>query len=281
MQKNQEVIRELQLNLKTYNGIKKELVALKNRLKSVSPETVIKLKDEVQWMESQKGRLGRKIEKNLENWEIWTHWMKDISGIGPYIGGNLIMLYYYKFTPICQKCGGDMEDFVCVDCGEKAKGDGLLKHRIEIRDFRQVSSWWKYLGEDNDPVTGRMRRKINLANFKKNYPELKGDELKQAHRDHHKWNHVGRNISWQIGESFNKFNGDHAYKAFYLKKKEAGKRHGDAIRRTRKLFLSHFWHVARELEGLSTEGPYVETVLKHTGIIAPYYWDSVKTQKAA
>lgn len=116
-----------------------------------------------------------------------------------------------------------------------------------------------------------MARRISLESFKKNYPELKGKELKEAHREHHKWSHLGRNISWQIGESFNKFTDEHKYKAFYNTFKKKGKRHGDAIRRTRKLFLSHFWHVARELEGKSIEGPYAEVVLGHTGIIAPYY----------
>lgn len=255
--KDETVIRDLKFLLKTYDGTKRQLAAAKQRLKSMLPEAAEHHQDEIQWMESQKGRLSRKITKELAFWPVWTEWMQEIKGIGPFIAGNLVMLYYYRFVALCKKCGADLEDFTCIDCGEKAKGDGLLEYRIEAKDFEKVSSWWHYLGEHNDPETGRMvRRKKGV----------------QAN-----WSNLGRNISWQIGESINKFaaNG-HKYKAFYNTYKEKGKRHGDAIRRTRKLFLSHFWHVARELEGKSTEGPYAEVVLKHTGIIAPYYWEPLE-----
>jgi len=245
-------IHNLKFLLRTYDGITKQLAATKNRLKSLNPEAEEKHQDEVMWLESQKGRLSRKINKELEYWDIWTEWLKDIKGIGPYIAGNLIMFYYYRFIPICQKCGGDMEDFVCIDCEEAAKGAGVLQFRIEEKDFNKVSSWWHYLGEHNDPETGRMEKR------------KKG--VKSS------WGNDKRQISWQVGESINKCQKDHKYKVFYNNLKENGKKHYDAIRRTRKLFLSHFWHVARTLEGKSTDGPYAEVILKHTGIIPPYYW---------
>ncbi len=251
-------IRNLKYLLKTYDGIKRETARTKQRLKSLIPDADEKNQPEIQEYESRKGKISRQIEKALEYWPIWTEWMKDIKGIGPFIAGNLVILYYYRFVPLCKKCGGDLEDFTCIDCDEKAKGDGLLEYRIEDKDFRQVSSWWHYLGEHNDPETGRMPRR------KKG---VQGD-----------WSSLGRNISWQIGESINKFgvNG-HKYKAFYNTHKEKGKRHGDAIRRTRKLFLSHFWHVARTIDGKPNKGPYVVNLPGHN-VIPPYYWSEPRNR---
>jgi len=281
MKVDEIVIRNLQFLLRTYDGIKKLLAQSKQRLKSLNPEAEEKHQKHIMAFESEKGKLSREIEKSLEYWDVWTSWAKHIPGIGPFIAGNLIILFYYRFIPVCQKCGadllkkeakknGDDEDsengnaggFYCSVCEKTAKGDGIIKTRIEEKDFANVSKWWAYLGEHNDAETGRMVRR------------KKG---KQSN-----WSSLGRNISWQIGESINKFGPEHEYKAFYLSLKGKEKKHFDAIRRTRKLFLSHFWHVARELEGKSTAGPYADVVLKHTGIIAPYYREiEAKEQKAA
>ena len=271
MQELEIVIRDLQFLLRTYDGLKKLIVQSKQRLKALNPEAEEKHQKHITALESEKDKLSRKITKALEFWEVWTAWAKHIPGIGPFIAGNLIILFFYRFVSICQKCGADLNKkngsgeepggFTCSKCGESAKGDGILKTRIEEKDFANVSKWWKYMGEANDEETGRMvrRKKGVISN----------------------WSSLGRQISWSIGESLNKCSPDHHYKAFYLRLKAKEKRHSDAIRRTRKLFLSHFWHVARELEGKSTVGPYADVVLNHTGIIAPYYWESLKKEQKA
>jgi len=302
MKPDEIVIRNLQFLLRTYDDEKKTLAKAKQRLKAMIPEAEEKHQEHIKAFESEKGKLSREIEKTLEYWDVWTSWAKHVPGIGPFIAGNLIILFYYRFIAVCQKCGadllkkeakknGDDEDengnaggFYCSICGKTAKGDGIIKTRIEEKDFPNVSKWWAYLGEHNDAETGRMVRR------------KKG---KQSN-----WSSLGRNISWQIGESINKcpacihcgksspkskknpckcgrYKPEHLYNAHYWSFIQKKKKHFDAIRRTRKLFLSHFWHVGRELEGKSTVGPYADVVLQHTGIIAPYYFESKKEEKKA
>jgi len=43
--------------------------------------------------------------------------------------------------------------------------------------------------------------------------------------------------------------------------------HNRALRKMRKIFLDHFWHASRELNGLPAEKNYVEGVLQHNHII--------------
>lgn len=53
-----------------------------------------------------------------------------------------------------------------------------------------------------------------------------------------------------------------------------GRIHNMAMRYSAKLFLSHLWHVWREIEGLPTVGPYALEYLKHTTYIDP--WEMVE-----
>jgi hypothetical protein len=90
-------------------------------------------------------------------------------------------------------------------------------------------------------------------------------------------------IGYQIADQFNRQVDRTEYGKYLLGRKakrekthpkaSKGHRLNMAKNETVKLFLAHFWHVARELEGLSTEGPYIQAVGGHTGIIAPYYFE--------
>ena len=100
------------------------------------------------------------------------------------------------------------------------------------------------------------------------------------------WSALGRVITFHVGEQINRQKPTNPYKAYLLEEKKRygkirpdwtkGHIHNAARHNTTQLFLSHFWHVARELEGLSTEGPYAEVILGHTGIIYPYFWDGAQ-----
>jgi hypothetical protein len=269
-----EIIFNLNLICKTYDGITKLIVSTKNRMSALNPDAEFKhdtiLNGEVrgkrqsQGLEQIKNRISRQIEKELVFWPVWTEWMKGIPGIGPFIAGNLIILYYYRFMPVCKKCGSGIEKkegtYYCKTCEKSLKGDGLLSYKLDLKDFPKISAWWSYMGEANDENGKKIKMK-------------KGVQCN--------WSPKGRALSYQVGESFVKFNGDHHYKAFYLKQKkkrerthpEASKmyRHNMARRETSKLFLSHFWQVAREIDGKEITEPYVSRIPGHT-IIQPYYW---------
>jgi hypothetical protein len=100
-------------------------------------------------MESTKGKIARLIEKELTMFPVWNIWLEKVPGIGPFIGAKLILFFNYRHVPICRDCDGDLEKieggFVCKDCDKEAKGDGVLKYRIERRDFPNISKWWAYL----------------------------------------------------------------------------------------------------------------------------------------
>lgn len=279
MQPNDDVINNLNFLCKTYDAVTRTIAATKNRLAHLNPDENSKKNDIVTKLESTKNNIKTQILRELEFFPVWTEWMKNVHGIGEFIGGNLILLYNYRFIPVCKDCGTDIvkkekvvaeesptgraqHTFYCPSCDKSVKGDGILKHRIDkSKDFPNVSKWWKYMGEH--VVEGKKpKRKKNVVSD---------------------WSAKGRQISYQIGESFNKMKEDHPYKKHILEvkaklesvypDKTKGHRHNMAKMRASKLFLSHFWHVAREIEGKSTRGVYADVILEHTGIIPPYYWE--------
>lgn len=213
-----------------------------------------------------KGRSSRAIEKELVHWDIWEQWLKGVPGIGPAIAGRLILLFYYKFVPVCMSCGGDLlkveGGFECHDCGKTAKGGGLLKHRIAEKDFQTISKWWAYMGRHT--VEGVM-------------PKRKAGKVSN-------WSTVGRTIGFHIGEQFNRQTEANPYKAFLVERKAKHARmhpewtkghiHNAAKNEAVKLFLSHFWVVAREIEGKPISEPYAGAIMGHTNIVKPFFWES-------
>jgi len=267
---NEEKVRELKFLLKTYDALNRAIVSTKNRLTSMNPDA----KHEHDWLlngwktgktkyhglENIKGRVSRQIEKCLQYWDIWNAWLKDVPGCGPHCAGNLIVLYYYRFVPICKKCGADLVEFECPEHG-KAKGDGVLNFRIEEREHQNVGKWWAHLGLHNDEEGKKPKRQ---AGKKSN------------------WSNIGRQISWALGEGFIKSKNEY-YKHYLEKKAEYERTRPDWTKAHRsnaaanvavKLFQSHFWHVARTIEGKPTINPYVQDILGHSNIVPPYYWDN-------
>jgi hypothetical protein len=268
---NELTVSHLNYLVKTYEEVTGVISRTKQRLQALPGETpeeqyesMLKGEKNAEGLETVKGRLSRAIEKELSQWEIWSLWMKHIPGIGPAIAGKLIILFYYRFTPVCKDCGGtllkDEGKMVCESCGKTAK-DGLFKYRLDEKDFPTISKWWAYMGRHT--VEGAMpkRKKGNQAN----------------------WSTPGRTIGFQIGEQFNRQKDDHPYKAFLLSRKAKHERdnldwkkghiHNAAKNEAIKLFLSHFWVVARALQGKEVSEPYAGTIMGHTNIIKPFYWE--------
>lgn len=269
-----EAINELGIYARTYDGLNKFIVTIKNRLHSLNPEAnprhdwILGGEGNQKGLKSIKDKLSREIKKCVEIWPIWTEYLANVPGIGPAIASNLILFYYYRFTPICEKCGEPLpkKTFTCEKCNTKAKGLGNLKYRIEIKDFKNISSWWHYMGVHC----------ITMPDGKNRKPKLR----KGITCD---WNSKGRTLAFHIGEQFIKQKPGHKYRDFYDRRKarrlqthpDASKvhRHNMARNETAKLFLAHFWTVTRVLESLPVTEPYAGTILGHTGIIEPFYFD--------
>ena len=317
---DKDVIQNLNFMCRTYDGINKLIVSTKNRLQSLNPEAIVKLNDIIQSMESQKGKVSRRIEKELDFWPIWSEWMKGVPGIGSAIGGNLIILYYYRFMPICKDCGTVLEKkdktFWCSKCEKSVKGEGNLHHKIEIKDFPMISSWWHYLGMHNAehcPVCRRALTRVKknaegqewLCQITKGQNGKKqgcGRMFKQSEVIYLKpkrqtgvqsdLSTPGRQIGYQIGQSFQykTANTGHLYRDYYDHRKRLrlkthpdltdGHRNNMALNETIKMFLSHFWQVARTLDGLSVTEPYIVAKDPVHKTIAPFYQQNILDEAA-
>lgn len=271
---NEQVIQYMNYLVRTYDSVTQVVAATHQRLRSLPGaeedadcDTLLKGDGKAAGLLTVKGRIERAIEKELPQWDVWELWLKQVPGIGPILGTKLIMLFNYRFVPICQECEGVLEKgegcFTCRECGKTAKGDGILKHRMERRDFATVSKWWAFMGRHT--VDGTMpKRKAGVVS---------------------NWSSKGRAVGFLIGDQFNRQKPDHPYKKFFLDRKERhaknhpdwkkGHCHNAARNEAVKLFLSHFWHVSRELEGKPTKTCYAEGMLGHENIIAPYYWNGL------
>ena len=288
---NESKIKYLNFLTKTYDGVTQLIASTKQRLQSLPGEdegrdeefdTLLKGQGKEAGLETIKGRISRELEKELTAWDVWELWLKKIPGVGPWLAAELIILFYYRFVPICKDCGGGLEKqdrkkddsekvirvLVCTVCGKVAR-EGLLKHKLEYKDFPTISKWWAYMGRHTVEGIMPKRKKGVLSN----------------------WSTVGRTVGFHIGDQFNRQGDDNPYKKILLERKSKHQRdnpdwtkghiHNAAKNETIKIFLAHFWTVARTLDGKSISEPYAGAIMGHSDIIEPFYWDGKKIEKAA
>lgn len=271
---NETLIKSLKRNVRDYDALTRTIVSRKNRLKAdgLDPDldNILGREDKQPGLMTIKGRLLRKIEKDIVNWPVYLEWCRNVPGLGPDCAGNLILGYYYKFNPVCKDCGGSLtlletEDserktYICNLCGKKSKG--LLGHQITIRDYPKISNWWTMCGRGDPKYKKRRKGGTELELNKAGRPRLKV-------------------VGYHIAESF--IRKTNRYYEIYLQIKEEyrlknpdwskGKCSNYAKNNMVKLFLSHWWQVCREIDELPAPPPYVKTFMGHTGIIRPFYWN--------
>jgi len=261
----EEVARRLNYLCKTYDTYTRASVATQNRLqalKGVKKEETKRFED-VAVLERHKDKLKREIIPELEFFPIWTEWLTKVLGIGPVFGGHLIIDYYFRFVPICSSCGKDLiekkKKLICSSCDKPAKRNGPMKTRIEMRDFATPSRWLSIRGE-------------LIVNGKKPKP-IEGEKLS--------YDPKAQSLDSQIGESFKKQKGSLYQKEYERLLVKGEKKYPNKTPKHRrniarhmlvKLFLCHFWEVARTLDGKSTTRPYPIVIQGHTNYIPPFYW---------
>lgn len=272
-------IQYLNFLVKEYTAVTQLIASTKQRLQSLPGEdrdaefdTLLKGQNHETGLETIKGRINRELEKELRLHDVWEQWAKNIPGIGPYIAAQLIILFYYRFVPVCKGCGGKLNKgetttetgkvikaLLCSSCGKAAK-EGLLTHKLEYKDFPTISKWWAYMGRHT--VEGVMpKRKAGVVS---------------------NWSTVGRTLGFHIGDQFNRQQDDNPYKAILNTRKlkrqkdhpgwSKGHIHNAAKNETVKIFLAHWWTVARTLEGREVSEPYAGAIMGHTNIVKPCYW---------
>ena len=262
---NEKILRELKVLVRTYEGITKLNAETKNRLQSINPEMNKKDDDLIKMLDSGKGKLSRRIDALLELNDLWVKWGSKVVGLGAVSFAKLYLFWAVKNIAICKKCGGDVvkqeKTLYCPACDKSVSGDGLLDYRTEARDFATVSKWWKFCGRH--VVDGVM-------------PKMKKDTKID-------WNPIARSLMFIVADNFIKHGNE--YRKHYDESKQKnldrdvklGHAHNRGKNEMIKLFLSHWWHVARTVEGKSTIPCYAEGILHHSNIIAPYYWEEEAT----
>lgn len=269
------IIKQAQFEARQYAGLTRYIAQSKQRMQSMVWVTSEEAKQDpqIKALESIKHKYERNLSKLAENWPLWSRWLKHCPGIAGPSAIPLILAWYYKFIPICRKCGADLEDdFSCLDCGAKAKGDGLLKQRCLVRyddpvheGFRTLSKWRKFCGRHVGDDGKMPKRK-------------KGEAVC--------WKTELRTITYSISDQFVRQKLSTPYGRYYRERKEkVRQRHPEkkdghvnnmAKHETVSLFLSHFWQVARYLDGKSYEPSYVEGVLGHEHHIPPFHFEELQ-----
>ena len=183
-------------------------------------------------MDKQEAELKAMVLKQIKDEPLWKDWMKGVKGVGPCIAG------------------------------------GMLAWLGDCSRFDTVSKLWAYCGEH----------------------VVDGHAPKRTRGEKANWNATLRTLCWKAGQSFVRV-GD-GYRDLYLRekvrlrglhpepveydpprKKKDGTPllrftdgHIDAMarRKVAKVFLSHYWQMARTQAGLPTRELYVMEHLGHT-----------------
>jgi uncharacterized Zn finger protein (UPF0148 family) len=290
MNTNEEYVKNLVFMTRTYEGITRQISAAKNRTQALMKEKNLKHDSIISEMESLKGKIDRRIGKELVFYPIWNEWLVDVPGIGNTTAAKLIILYYFRMTPVCQGCGTNLEKkdgtFWCDTCQKSVKGEGNLDHRVELKDFPRISSWWHYMGRHNSEHCPECRKRVDEDGKCPKCGKIIDKPIllmpKRQAGIQADWSTPGRTVGHMIKESFNRMKG-HLYREYADREKEKyakrypdwtkGHVHNVAWNNTVKLFLSHFWQVARTLDDLEMTKPYICQKNPAHNIIPPFYFD--------
>lgn len=173
-------------------------------------------------------------------------WAIDQYGIGPIIAAGLAA----HIDPVKANSVSAVWKFAGLAPGADRKVKGVkLPYNARLKTL-----CWK-LGESFVKVSGK-----DGATYGKLYAEFKHDEQKR--------NIMGKYIEAAARELATKKITDKATKAILESGKLTdGHLHSRAKRRTVKIFLQHYWVIARKSRNLPVNAPYVQAILGHKDII--------------
>lgn len=261
----------------TIAALKADPTAKKSALKKLDP--FLGGEEERIGVESLINSQKTRLKKILKHFPLYTEWLVEVPGVGERIASNLLFTWYYKCVPVCAECGGDLivnhgesnsdgENYTCSVCKKEAKGAGNLKYRYAMRDFPMVSSWWSFLGMGCKP------------NKDGHYVKPKRQRGVQSN-----WSTKMRTICYHLSEQFVRQTDKTLYGRYLLEMKKKrehllgvdtwtkGHIHNAARNEAAKLFLSHFYTVARTIDGKGVVKPYQFDILGHKDFILPPFWD--------
>jgi len=173
------------------------------------------------------------LSSYLATEKIWREWLTKLKGIGPVIGAGLIKHFGY-----CENY--DTVSSLWKHCGMTPQGaKGRTKGEKLEYDPRRKTFVWKIA---NFAITMQKLEPYNEVKKKEKERQLRRMELKEEGQKE-------------------EYNGSAP--------ESRGHAEARAKRKAVKIFLSHYWVIARQLKGLDTKPPYVHDKLKHENYIKP------------
>lgn len=195
----------------------------------ISNMAELTLVDSYMKIEASESRHFKQIGKELENYRVWTEFLKDVKGVGPAMAGVLIT----SFNP--------------------HKG-------------KYVSSFWKYAGLDVVNGEGRKMKREHLE--KRTYVDANGEEKEKNsityNPDLKSKLYILATSMMRSGSEYREVYDNYKHRLNnsprHQDKTDAHK-HAMALRYMIKIFLIDFYKKAREVEGLPVHDPYHESKL--------------------
>ncbi len=174
----------------------------------------------------------------VESEQVYHEFLNKIRGIAEVLSANIIKSF-----------GGDCSKYDTVSKLWAHSGNSVIDGKAPKRKKGENLTY--------SPQLRTMTWKISDSLMKQNKGVYRNiyniDKEKQLNRE------------YKAGELFEVYGKPYKETDTKLSK---GHAHNRALRKMRKLFLSHYWVAARELAGLPHKKTYVEGILNHTNIIS-------------
>ena len=173
--------------------------------------------------------------KVIKTEPVYKTLLSKIRGLGPILSCKLITYFgdcsqYETVSKLMAHTGNHVID---GKAPARKKGE-TINYNPKLRTFTYL--------------IGESLMKLNKGFYRKTYDEEKDKQLKRVYPTSH------------LADNFNGYKPEDVN----LNKGHARMR---AMRKSRKIFLDHYWVCSRSLTGLSTDKNYVEGVLGHTHIV--------------
>jgi hypothetical protein len=221
------------------------------------------------------------IKTLVERQPIWTEWLKDVNGIGPILAGGLIAFIgdISRFDTISKlwAYAGEHTLWRCKNCEARAFPNEVEKNRWMEKTFLRLKEVNERATKKEKANEEALRAKVGKMVCSCEHPEAVQERARRKKGELMEWNPYLKTHCWKISDAFVKKKG--AYRSLYDKFRAEedrnhpeltdGHRFARATRRTVKVFLAHYWIVARKQKGLSTRPPYAIERLGHQDLIGP------------
>lgn len=257
-----------------------EIEKIKNKLKDEGKlsekeiEYLDKLDDAIENTRGYEDDYRHIMKDTVQREDIWKFWLKDIKGIGATIAAKLVRFWgycrRYEHVSSLWKHSG------LHPAGAKGKTKGVQldwdpkRKTCAIYDIGKIA-----IVRNTSPI----------------YYDIKEDEKKRQlwRRDNSRCEHCGEPTLDHVSPKKSNLHkcedgtvvtlDDFTIEGLDYSNYEEGKKptppwgrgHAEnrAMRKAVKKFLQHYWVIARQLKGLSTELPYIHDKLKHDDYIEP------------